>query len=98
MSELQPKEVKFYAEKVIKSIPKEAFKPATYKLIPMFAHAIFFWLNVFLIRTYLDTFLVVIMCSILMGLSITCLFLFAHELTHRAVSYTHLTLPTILLV
>jgi len=85
MSELEPKEISFYAQKVIKSIPREAFKPATYKLIPMFIHAILFWLNVFLIKSYLSNIFVVLACSILMGISIVCLFLYAHELTHRTI-------------
>lgn len=85
MNQLEPKEISFYAQKIIKSVPKEAFKPATYKLVPMFAHAILFWLNVFLISNNLSNSLLVGVCSILMGISIVCLFLFAHELTHRTI-------------
>lgn len=85
MSELQPKEISFYAKKLIGIIPKEAFKPATYKLVPMFGHALAFGVNVLIIRAYVSNIPVVLLCSILMGISITCLFLYAHELTHRTI-------------
>ena len=84
MHKLQPKPLSFYTKELKGIIPKEAFKPATYKLIPMFIHAALFFLNVFLIG-YLQSTISLIICSILMGISIACLFLYSHELSHGTI-------------
>jgi len=65
-------------------IPKEATKPANYKLIPMFIHVIliFTWIAMIII---FNSALSIVSFSILIGLSIACLFLYSHELSHGTI-------------
>ena len=79
-----PKPISFYAEELREFIPKEAFKPATYKLFPMFIHVALIGVNLTIIKIY-PTIVSVILCSIFLGFSIACLFLYSHELSHGTI-------------
>lgn len=79
-----PESMGYYTARLKQYIPKEAFKPATYKLIPMSIHValVFVWL--FVISAY-PTALAIVGLSVLIGISYACLFLFCHELTHGTI-------------
>ena len=81
---LDPKPQSFYVKELKQYIPKEAFAPATYKLVPMFAHAFFIMICITGIHV-LDSLLAAIGLSVFVGVSITCIFLYAHELTHGTI-------------
>lgn len=84
MQSKRPKPASHYSNEFKHLIPKEAYAPAIYKLFPMFGHAFLIFINVFLI-SYWANFLSLIGCSILIGLSIACLFLYCHELSHGTI-------------
>ena len=79
-----PQPLGYYTKELKHIIPQEAFKPATYKLMPMFIHAglFFLWMGLII---FFDTTISTIGFSILIGLSIACLFLYSHELSHGTI-------------
>ncbi len=81
---MNPKSIRHYAQEFYPTIPKEAFKPAHYKLLPMFLHAFWIFTNIAIIHFY-PSLPTLIVCSILIGISIACLFLFSHELSHGTI-------------
>jgi len=84
MEKMQPKPLSYYVEELKGIIPRDALKPAKYKLIPMFTHAFLVMGNLMAIA-YFETVVSLVVCSILMGVSIACLFLFSHELSHGTI-------------
>lgn len=84
-NDLKPEDIQFYAKQLKAHIPKEAFQAAPYKLIPMSIHVGLVLGNLILIKTYLGSLAILILCSIFIGLSIACIFLFSHELTHGTI-------------
>jgi len=84
-SNVKPKSIQYYASRLKENIPKEAYKAATYKLIPMCMHVIFIIINLCLIKAFTSNPFIIVICSILFGLSIACIFLFSHELTHGTI-------------
>lgn len=84
-SNVKPESIQFYAKHLKEHIPKEAFQAASYKLLPMFFHVILVFVNLCMIKYCISSSIVILSCSILMGLSIACIFLFSHELTHGTI-------------
>lgn len=84
-SNLEPQDIQFYAKQLRHHIPKEAFSAATYKLIPMFIHVALIFGNLTVIKLFINNPIIFISCSILIGFSIACIFLFSHELTHGTI-------------
>lgn len=84
-SKFKPESIQYYAKQLKEDIPNEAYKAATYKLIPMFMHAGFVIANLCFIKAFAYHLLFVVVCSTLIGLSIACIFLFSHELTHGTI-------------
>ncbi len=80
----KPKPLNHYVIKLKDLIPKEAFRPARYKLIPMFGHAFMIFLWIYLI-VYFNTIISLVLFSILIGISIACIFLYSHELSHGTI-------------
>jgi fatty acid desaturase len=80
----EPYSMGYYTSRLKKYIPKEAFRPAPYKLLPMSIHVILIYLWLFVIRQN-DTWLVIVSMSVLIGISYACLFLYCHELTHGTI-------------
>lgn len=79
-----PQPLSYYAKSLRGIVPKEALKPATYKLIPMFIHALLFVAYIFLVA-YFGNIFALIGFSVLAGITIACLFLYAHELSHGVI-------------
>jgi len=84
-SNVKPESIQFYAKQLKEHIPKEAFQAASYKLIPMCIHVALVMANFYVITLFMTSPIIVLICSILIGLSIACLFLFSHELTHGTI-------------
>lgn len=80
----EPYSMGYYTSRLKKYIPKEAFRPAPYKLLPMSIHVCLIYLWLFVIRQN-DTWLVIVSMSVLIGISYACLFLYCHELTHGTI-------------
>lgn len=78
---MKPLPLSYYHKELREIIPKEALKPATYKLLPMFFHVFLFFIYVYSINHFQSTFST-IGFSILAGISIACIFLYSHELSH----------------
>jgi len=81
---MKPLQTAHYARQIAHTIPKEAFKPATYKLLPMFVHAGIIFGSVGMVG-YLDSTYSLVLLSILSGISIACIFLYSHELSHGTI-------------
>lgn len=81
---MKPKATDYYAKKIIKYIPKEAYKPATYKLVPMYFHSLIIFGSIAFL-SYNDSIYSIIGFSILSGISIACIFLYSHELSHGTI-------------
>ncbi len=71
----------FYVKQLIDAVPKEAFKPALYKLVPMIIHALLIVAYVIGAKYFNNSFSLILF-AILTGISIACLFLYSHELSH----------------
>jgi fatty acid desaturase len=81
---IQPKKHEEYIAEIIDYIPKEAFKAATYKLIPMFAHFVMI-IGMVALSIQLNHPLWTSLFAVISGCSIACIFLFCHELTHGTI-------------
>lgn len=79
-----PRPQGYYIKELKHFISKDAFKPATYKLKPMFLHVIliFTWITLIIV---FDNTVAMILLSLLIGISIACLFLYSHELSHGTI-------------
>lgn len=84
MLDSTPQSIGYYTSRLKKYIPRQAYKPANYKLIPMTTHVILVFLWLFLIRIFPEWW-VIVGLSILIGFSYACLFLYCHELTHGTI-------------
>jgi fatty acid desaturase len=80
----KPKKHQEYLDELMHHIPKEAFAPATYKLIPMFAHLTLIIAMLVLCRLTNEVSWTCLFAAI-SGLSIACIFLYCHELTHGTI-------------
>jgi fatty acid desaturase len=81
---MEPQSMGYYTSRLKKFIPREAFKPATYKLIPMSIHVILIYTWLVLISIF-PAWWVILLASVLTGISYACLFLYCHELTHGTI-------------
>jgi len=84
MAHIEPESLGYYTSRLKKYIPKEAFRPATYKLLPMTLHV----LNIFICQYLISLFpswWTIALLSVLIGISYACLFLYCHELTHGTI-------------
>jgi len=84
MSTIQPESLGYYTSRLKKYIPREALRPANYKLVPMTTHVLLIYTWLVLISIY-PTWYVIVGLSLLTGISYACLFLFCHELTHGTI-------------
>lgn len=80
--DVEPHNMGYYTARLKQFIPKEAYKPASYKLLPMFLHVLLVSSLFLVIRYYVDSILGLLALSVIIGFSYACIFLFAHELTH----------------
>jgi len=67
----KPYPTSHYTKRLKQYIPQEVTRPATYKLLPMFGHALFVFINIWLIQTS-SSLLILIASSILSGVSVAC--------------------------
>lgn len=80
----EPLPLSYYTKELKGIVPKDALKPATYKLGIMFIHVSFIFGSIYLIG-YFENNYSLIGFSVLAGISIACLFLFSHELSHGTI-------------
>lgn len=81
-----------YVAELRKHLPKEAFKPAGYKVLFRFLHValIFFFYYLFLQTNSYGAY---ILFPLIIGHSLACLGFLAHELSHNAIIRTNLKYP-----
>lgn len=84
MSKYNPLPLSYYVKELKSIIPSDALKPASYKLITMFIHAILIFGYIFAINAFQNIW-ASLGLSFLAGVSIACLFLFSHELSHGTI-------------
>lgn len=82
--DLSPRDIRHYTKQLYHHIPKEAYKPATYKLVYMILHTALIFCCIF-IYAGSSSLLVSFIIPIISGVSIACLFLFSHELSHGTI-------------
>ncbi len=79
-----PRDMQYYTKDLYQHIPKEAYRPATYKLVYMILHATFIFGAIYICANS-SSLLVGLVTPIISGISIACLFLFSHELSHGTI-------------
>ena len=77
-----------YIKEITSLLPKEAFAPASDKLLPLFAYLLALVLLYFAFRLTEQTFVYVLL-SLLLAHSLASLGFFAHDLSHRAILRKH---------
>jgi len=81
MPHIEPRSIRYYQKELAHAVPIEAYRPAYYKLIYMSAHVILIFALIGIISSTSSSWITCGM-SILIGISIACLFLYSHELSH----------------
>lgn len=81
---MQPLPLSHYARELYHLVPKAAAKAATYKLWFMALHAAHVFGQLYLV-CFIDTLLYAFLGAALAGVSIACLFLYCHELSHGTI-------------
>ena len=84
MTDATPNPIRYYTKELIKYIPKEAYKPATYKLLYMLIHVGIVFSMIGLLSEFSSVWMLAL-ASILSGISVACLFLYCHELSHGTI-------------
>lgn len=81
---MQPRPIRSYASELYEYVPKQAFQSATYKLIPMYIHGalIFLW---WYTASSFDSIAATCLFALLAGVSVACVFLYSHELSHKTI-------------
>jgi len=84
MATIKPENIGFYAKEVKSVIPKEAFKPAYYKLLYMLTHIVIIGLCIAYIRGSAEI-IFMVLASVLAGASLSSLFMYSHEFSHNTI-------------
>ncbi len=79
-----PNPIGYYTKQLRDIVPQEAYSLATYKLIPMAIHSSLILGYLSIIKLFPNVWITIFL-SILMGISIACLFLYSHELSHGTI-------------
>jgi fatty acid desaturase len=79
-----PKKHEEYLDELMDYIPKEAFKPAYYKLVPMSLYFLVVVAMIYL-SIAIESYAWTILFAAISGFCIACIFLFCHELTHGTI-------------
>jgi len=84
MSNVKPENLEYYAKQVRSVVPKEAFKPAYYKLFIMFLYLTIVVALALVVKTT-GSIWITILCSVVSGILLSGLFMFSHELSHNTI-------------